>query len=82
MYEHSGKPLPSIETEIDRYIIWPGQAVSYKIGEIKILKLRDKAKKEMGSKFDIRKFHRIVLANGSLPLEILEQKIDQYIETA
>lgn len=67
--------------EIDRYIVWPGQACAYKIGEIKIVELRERAKKELVDKFDIKEFHRVVLENGSMPLVILEKYVDNYIES-
>ncbi|MDO6566454.1 DUF885 domain-containing protein [Alteromonas sp. 1_MG-2023] len=70
----------NVNTEIDRYISWPAQALSYKIGEIKIKALRKKAETALGQHFDVRKFHRAVLENGSIPLFILEQKINQFIE--
>ena len=70
----------NVNTEIDRYISWPAQALSYKIGEIKIKALREKAEVALGQHFDVRKFHRAVLENGSVPLFILEQKINQFIE--
>lgn len=69
----------NVRTEIDRYISWPAQALSYKLGELKIWELRRKAEKELGEKFDIRKFHDAVLANGSIPLKVLEAQIDQFI---
>ncbi len=71
--------LHEVETETDRYISWPGQAVSYKIGELKIKELRKKAETELGTKFDVREFHDTVLENGSLTLPILEKIIDDYI---
>jgi len=69
----------SSDTEIDRYIVWPGQACSYTIGKLKIMELRERAKKELGPKFNLKDFHMIVLENGSLPLELLEEKVDDYI---
>ena len=69
----------NIKTEVERYISWPGQALAYKIGEIKILELRDKAKTSLGQDFDIRRFHDAVLENGGIPLDILEDRIDRFI---
>jgi len=66
--------------QIDRYIVWPGQACAYKIGELKILELREKTKKELGERFDIKDFHSVVLKQGSVPLEILEHLVDEYIK--
>jgi len=64
---------------IERYIIWPGQATAYKIGMMKILELREKAKKELGPKFNIREFHEVVITNGALPLNVLEDLVDEWI---
>ncbi|NNL80374.1 MAG: DUF885 domain-containing protein [Flavobacteriaceae bacterium] len=72
--------LHEVNTETDRYISWPGQALSYKIGELKIRELRERAKKELGSDFDIREFHEIILEQGTVTLPILEQRILAYIE--
>jgi uncharacterized protein (DUF885 family) len=69
----------SSESEIDRYIVWPGQACSYTVGKLKIMELRERSKKELGSKFDLKDFHMTVLENGSLPLELLEEKVEDYI---
>ena len=80
MEENTALSKHNVRTEIDRYIAWPAQALSYKLGEIKIWELRHKAEKELGSFFDIRKFHDTVLGSGSVPLNILEQIIDRYIE--
>jgi uncharacterized protein (DUF885 family) len=66
---------------INRYIVNPGQATAYKIGMIKILQLREKAKKELGSKFDIRQFHEVVLTNGAVPLDVLEELIENWIKS-
>jgi uncharacterized protein (DUF885 family) len=79
---HTALSQHEVETEVDRYISWPGQALSYKLGEIKILELRARAEKALGSKFDIRAFHDAVLEIGSVPLPVLEQHIDAYIAAA
>lgn len=70
-----------IQKEVERYISWPGQATSYKVGELKIRALRAKAEKALGPKFDIREFHDVVLRDGSLPLDVLEQQVDAWIAT-
>lgn len=70
---------PTIQTETDRYISWPAQALSYKLGQLKIRELRDRAQKELGPKFDIRKFHDEVLNGGTLPLDLLDARIDKWI---
>jgi uncharacterized protein (DUF885 family) len=66
---------------IDRYIVMPSQATAYKIGMIKILELREKAKKQLGTKFDIHQFHDVVLTNGALPLDVLEELVDRWIKS-
>ncbi len=66
--------------EIDRYTVWPGQACAYKIGELIILELREKAKKEQGNYFDIKEFHKIILENGAVPLELLEEIVNDYLD--
>ncbi len=79
MEENTALSTHNVRTEIDRYISWPAQALSYKLGELKILELREKAEKELGADFNIRKFHDAVLANGSIPLSVLEAQIEQFI---
>jgi len=76
---HTALSQHEVETEVDRYISWPGQALSYKLGEIKIVELRALAEKELGPKFDIRKFHDAVLDIGSVPLPVLETRIKGFI---
>jgi uncharacterized protein (DUF885 family) len=66
--------------EVDRYIVRPAQAVGYKIGMIKILELRQRAMDQLGDRFDLKEFHNVVLANGSMPLDILEQVVQDYID--
>ena len=77
--ENTAKSQLDIENEVDRYIAWPGQALAYKIGQLKILELRTKAEKELGNEFDIKDFHHEVLKRGSLPLNILETYINEWI---
>lgn len=72
--------LHEVNTEIDRYISWPGQALSYKIGELKIREMREIAEKKLGTKFDIREFHEIILEEGTVTLSILEHRINNYID--
>ena len=73
-------PTGEVVTEIERYIVMPGQACAYKLGMIKILELREKAKSSLGDKFNLREFHNVVLKNGAVPLNLLEELIDDYIE--
>jgi len=80
-HQHTAMDDQNIETEVDRYIAWPAQALSYKMGQMKILELRARAQKELGSKFDLRAFHDAVLDQGPLPLDILETKITEWITT-
>jgi uncharacterized protein (DUF885 family) len=77
--ENTAKPELDIVNEIDRYISWPGQALAYKIGQLKISAIRAKAQKALGPKFDIRLFHDELLKDGALPLDVLEAKMDTWI---
>jgi uncharacterized protein (DUF885 family) len=79
MISNTGMAESDVVAEIERYFIMPGQALAYKVGMTKLLELRDRARVELGDQFDIREFHRVVLTNGSVPLDILEDLIDEYI---
>jgi uncharacterized protein (DUF885 family) len=72
---------PTIQVEVDRYIAWPGQALSYKLGQLKFLELRARAQRELGSRFDIRRFHDEMLSGGVLPLDLLDSRTDDWIAT-
>ena len=80
MLENTGVDKDSVIVEIERYIVMPGQATAYKIGELEILRLRELAKVKLGEMFDIREFHNVVLKNGSVPLKILENIVNEYIQ--
>jgi uncharacterized protein (DUF885 family) len=77
--EHTAMDEPNIQTEVDRYIAWPGQALAYKLGQMEILELREQAKKDLGSKYDIRAFHDEVLDAGPLPLDVLHARVTNWI---
>ena len=79
MRQTTGRAESDVVAEVERYIVMPGQACAYKIGMLKILELRERARQQLGPKFDLRDFHDVVLKNGALPLEILEQVVNEYI---
>ena len=82
MNANTANPPSDNEIEVERYIAWPGQALGYKVGQLKIRALREKAQASLGDKFDVRRFHAVVLDNGPLPLAILEQQVDQWLDAA
>ncbi|HHL31895.1 MAG TPA: DUF885 domain-containing protein, partial [Oceanospirillales bacterium] len=79
MQEMTSKPESYVVAEIERYMVWPGQALGYKLGMINILKLRDQAKQQLGDKFDIKVFHDLILLGGAVPMEILEERVNNWI---
>jgi uncharacterized protein (DUF885 family) len=79
MIAATGMERTRVEWEVDRYISQPGQALTYMIGQLKIIELRDKARLALGPRFDIRRFHMAVLDQGQLPLDLLERVVDEWI---
>jgi uncharacterized protein (DUF885 family) len=79
-HRYTAMDEPNIQSEVDRYIAWPGQALAYKLGQLEILKLRESARQKLGDKFDLRAFHDEVLGNGALPLDVLDSQVTAWIE--
>jgi uncharacterized protein (DUF885 family) len=81
-HAHSSEDEPDLQAETDRYIAYPGQALAYKLGQLKFLELRERAKTELGDKFDIRAFHDEMLNGGALPLDVLDARTNAWIAAA
>jgi len=81
MFDNTGKPASEVVSEVDRYIVMPGQATAYKIGQLQILAFRERAKQKLGDAFDLRDFHDVVLGQGAVPLEVLEAVVDEWVES-
>jgi uncharacterized protein (DUF885 family) len=79
MTEHLASDSKEIENEVNRYSVWPAQALAYKIGQMKIIELRQMAEKELGSKFDIKEFHKVVLGHGTLSMNVLSDEVHQWV---
>ena len=81
MTENTALSEHNIVAEVDRYIGWPGQALAYKIGELEITRMRREAEQQLGDKFDVREFHDTVLRRGAIPLPLLQQQVDRWVES-
>ena len=80
-HRYTAMDEPNLQSEVDRYVAWPGQALAYKLGQLEILKLREEARQKLGDKFDIRAFHDEVLGNGALPLDVLNSEVNAWISS-
>jgi uncharacterized protein (DUF885 family) len=81
MLSKTGMTEAEVTREIERYVVWPGQATAYKVGQLYMLRLRAMAENQLGDAFDIREFHEMILMNGAMPLEILEESVESWVET-
>jgi uncharacterized protein (DUF885 family) len=80
MVAKTGMTEAEVTREIERYVVWPGQATSYKVGQLAMLRMRDEAQQALGSRFDLRDFHEVILMNGSMPLAVLEDVVREWIK--
>ena len=78
-HRYTAMDEPNVQSEVDRYIAWPGQALAYKLGQLEILKLREEARQKLGDRFDVRAFHDEVLGAGALPLDVLDSEVNAWI---
>ena len=79
MVAKTGMTEAEVTREIERYVVWPGQATSYKVGQLALLRMRDEAEKALGDAFDLREFHEVVLMNGAMPLAVVEDVVRGWI---
>ena len=78
-HKYTAMDEPNVQTEVDRYIAWPGQALAYKLGQLDILRLREEASQRLGKKFDLKAFHDEVLGSGPLPLDVMDTHVEAWI---
>ena len=79
-HAHSGEDEADVQAETDRYIAWPGQALAYKLGQLKITELRTRAQKQLGAKYDVKRFHDEILNGGALPLDTMDQRVQGWMD--
>jgi uncharacterized protein (DUF885 family) len=79
-HQYTAMDEPNVQSEVDRYISWPGQALAYKLGQLEFLKLRTEARERLGGKFDLRAFHDAALGQGALPLDVLDAEMHRWME--